>query len=100
MYENSMEANLIQYIYNKNKYIAELIEESTYLENELPRETSYVAATVHPTISKLCSSISLYYCHPRARHDLYKEQGTSGSHIARYTPRFIQANPQSGLSGC
>ena len=50
MHENTVEANLIQYIYNKNKYIAELTQESTYLENELPWATSYVAATFHPTI--------------------------------------------------
>ena len=77
MQENTTEVNLIEYIHNKNKYVAELMQESTYLENELPQATSYVTATFHPTLGQLCSSISQHNYHPQDENDFYKEKGNN-----------------------
>ena len=61
--------------------------------------TSYVAATFHPTIGQLCSSISQHNCHPRAGHNFHKEKGTISSHNSQihikvqprqYTVGFIR----------
>ena len=60
-----------------NKFIARIKYKSTYLENELPRATSYVAATFHPTIGQLCSSISQHNFDPRAGNDFHKEKGNN-----------------------
>ena len=77
----------------KKQYIASLIQESTYLENELPRASSYVAATFHPTLGQLCSSISQHNYHPRCGNGFYKEKWNT-----RLTHGQIHTNAQPSQS--
>ena len=58
----------------------------------LPK-ASYVAATFHPTIGQLCSSISQHNCNPQDGHDFHKEKGNN-----KLTHRKIHTKVQPSQS--
>ena len=58
--------------------------------------TSYVTATLHPTIGQLCSSISQHNYHLRVGHDFHKELGNSR---LTHSQKNIKVHPSQSTIG-
>ena len=61
-------------IIHKTNTLRRIYKRALILKMSFPA-TSYVAATFHPTIGQLCSSISQHNCHPRAGHNFTRKRG-------------------------